>query len=125
MAVMEEKPRISGDQNNITVADPEKSSNIVDSQANTTDEDAPAKVPFTDQERHEAQMQRWNHPRINLWRFLAANWSFILMGANDGAIGALIPYVQSPFTLHPQPSTNAFRSNHTTTSPTQSSPSSS
>lgn len=36
----------------------------------------------------------WNYPRSNLFRTLAAFWSFVVMGSNDAAYGALIPYVR-------------------------------
>ncbi|KAI9679483.1 MAG: hypothetical protein M1817_005505 [Caeruleum heppii] len=36
--------------------------------------------------------QRWNRPRINTFRVAATFVSFIIMGANDAAYGALIPY---------------------------------
>jgi len=29
----------------------------------------------------------WNHPRINVYRTLAAFWSFIVLGMNDAAYG--------------------------------------
>ncbi len=32
-------------------------------------------------------LERWNSPNINLWRYLAANYCFILMGMNDAAYG--------------------------------------
>jgi hypothetical protein len=42
-----------------------------------------------------AKPERWNAPRSNLFRTMAAYWSFIVMGSNDAAYGALIPYVRS------------------------------
>lgn len=39
------------------------------------------------------KLERWNHPRSNLFRTMAAFWSFVVMGSNDAAYGALIPYV--------------------------------
>jgi hypothetical protein len=42
----------------------------------------------------DAKLERWNAPRGNLWKTLAAFWSFVVMGANDAAYGALIPYVR-------------------------------
>jgi hypothetical protein len=33
------------------------------------------------------QVQRWNQPRINIYRLGAAFWGFIIMGANDAVIG--------------------------------------
>jgi hypothetical protein len=33
------------------------------------------------------QVQKWNWPRINILRLVAACWGFMIMGANDAAIG--------------------------------------
>ncbi|KAI9728211.1 MAG: hypothetical protein M1828_004672 [Chrysothrix sp. TS-e1954] len=38
---------------------------------------------------------RWNQPRGNLYRTLAAFWAFLMMGMNDAAYGPLIPYQRS------------------------------
>lgn len=46
------------------------------------------------------QLQRWNYPRINLWRILATFWSFIILGANDAAYGALIPYLEVYYSIN-------------------------
>lgn len=35
----------------------------------------------------ERQPEKWNKPRVNLWRVLATFHSFIVVGANDGAYG--------------------------------------
>jgi len=35
----------------------------------------------------ERQPEKWNEPRINFWRVLATFYSFIVVGANDGAYG--------------------------------------
>ncbi|KAF2472049.1 MFS general substrate transporter [Lindgomyces ingoldianus] len=51
--------------------------------------------PTTASER----LERWNHPRMNLWRTLAAFGSFVVLGANDAAYGALIPYLQTYYNL--------------------------
>lgn len=45
------------------------------------------------------QLQRWNYPRINLWRVLGTFWSFIVLGANDAAYGALIPYLEEYYSI--------------------------
>lgn len=45
------------------------------------------------------KVQRWNHPRINLLRTLAAFWGFVVMGMNDSAYGALIPYLEEYYDL--------------------------
>ena len=31
--------------------------------------------------------QTWKHPRINFWRFIASNYSFVILGVNDAAYG--------------------------------------
>ncbi|CAG8417324.1 unnamed protein product [Penicillium salamii] len=41
----------------------------------------------------ERQPEKWNKPRTNLWRVLATFYSFIVVGANDGAYGAMIHYL--------------------------------
>lgn len=38
-------------------------------------------------------VERWNSPRVNIYRTLSTFFAFIIMGANDAAYGALIPYV--------------------------------
>ncbi len=45
-------------------------------------------------------LQKWNSPRINLWRCLATFYSFIILGANDGAYGALIPYLETYYKIN-------------------------
>jgi hypothetical protein len=56
------------------------------------DDDSPMDLPSPT--THPAEKaERWNHPRSNLFRTMAAFWSFVVMGSNDAAYGALIPYV--------------------------------
>ncbi|KAK2799805.1 hypothetical protein FQN51_006732 [Onygenales sp. PD_10] len=43
--------------------------------------------------------ERWNYPRGNVLRFLAANYSFIILGINDAAYGALIPYLETYYNV--------------------------
>jgi hypothetical protein len=45
------------------------------------------------------KLERWNHPRSNLFRTMAAFWGFVVMGSNDAAYGALIPYLQEYYHL--------------------------
>lgn len=33
------------------------------------------------------QLQRWNSPRINMFRTMATFWDFMILGANDAAYG--------------------------------------
>lgn len=42
------------------------------------------------------KLERWNQSRTNVYRTFAAFWSFVVMGSNDAAYGALIPYVRIP-----------------------------
>lgn len=42
---------------------------------------------------HDA-LERWNAPRSNLYRTLAAFIGFAIMGMNDATYGAIIPYVR-------------------------------
>ncbi|TQN72750.1 Bypass of stop codon protein 6 [Colletotrichum shisoi] len=44
-------------------------------------------------------VQRWNHPRSNLFRVLSCFWSMLVSGANDAAYGALIPYLETYYNL--------------------------
>lgn len=44
-------------------------------------------------------LEKWNQPRINIHRTFATFWSFLVMGANDAAYGALIPYLESYYHL--------------------------
>jgi hypothetical protein len=32
-------------------------------------------------------LQKWNEPRINMWRVFATYFSFFIFGMNDGALG--------------------------------------
>lgn len=84
------------------ITDPEKIEPSNNSTTNTTDDEPPAApIALTEREQHKAQLQKWNEPRTNMIRFFSTLYSFILMGMNDGAIGALIPYVKHlPFYLH-------------------------
>jgi hypothetical protein len=42
------------------------------------------------------KLEKWNQSRANVYRTFAAFWSFVVMGSNDAAYGALIPYVCIP-----------------------------
>ncbi|KGO68313.1 Major facilitator superfamily domain, general substrate transporter [Penicillium italicum] len=44
-------------------------------------------------------LEKWNQPRVNIHRTFATFWSFLVMGANDAAYGALIPYLESHYHL--------------------------
>ncbi|KAL9108469.1 MAG: hypothetical protein Q9227_006803 [Pyrenula ochraceoflavens] len=44
-------------------------------------------------------LERWNNPRINVYRILATFYTFIILGANDAAFGALIPYLEEYYSI--------------------------
>ncbi|KAJ5577469.1 Major facilitator superfamily domain general substrate transporter [Penicillium hispanicum] len=44
-------------------------------------------------------LEKWNLPRVNIYRSFSTFWSFLVMGANDAAYGALIPYLESYYNL--------------------------
>ncbi|KAF4982535.1 hypothetical protein FZEAL_1845, partial [Fusarium zealandicum] len=43
--------------------------------------------------------ERWNSPRINAYRYYVTNFSFLVMGMNDGCIGALLPYIETYYAV--------------------------
>jgi fucose permease len=45
------------------------------------------------------QVENWNSPRKNLYRFPAVLWAFAVMGMNDAAYGAIIPYLEEYYQL--------------------------
>ncbi|KAF2089047.1 MFS general substrate transporter [Saccharata proteae CBS 121410] len=47
---------------------------------------------------HE-RLQEWNSSRTNINRTLACFWSFFVMGLNDAAYGALVPYLEEFYDL--------------------------
>ncbi|KAH7374674.1 major facilitator superfamily domain-containing protein [Plectosphaerella cucumerina] len=46
-----------------------------------------------------AALERWNYPRSNLYRIGATFFSFLVLGANDAAYGALLPYLERYYDL--------------------------
>lgn len=63
------------------------------SDTNAIQDDDPVESLPSPTTQAAAKPERWNAPRSNLYRTSAAFWSFIVMGSNDAAYGALIPYV--------------------------------
>ncbi len=39
-------------------------------------------------------LEKWNSPTINIYRYLAALFSFIILGMNDAAFGVCLPQPQ-------------------------------
>lgn len=58
-----------------------------------TQEDDPVEDLPSPTTQAAEKLERWNQSKTNLYRTFAAFWSFIVMGSNDAAYGALIPYV--------------------------------
>lgn len=40
----------------------------------------------------KSSLQQWNSPNINKYRYLGANYSFIIMGMNDAAYGVCLSF---------------------------------
>ncbi|KAK4155254.1 major facilitator superfamily domain-containing protein [Chaetomidium leptoderma] len=72
------------------INDPEKAGATPDA----TDEESGASSPPETKE-----LQRWNDTTLNVFRYLSTLYSFILMGMTDGAMGALLPYIESYYDI--------------------------
>ncbi|RSM14125.1 hypothetical protein CDV31_005587 [Fusarium ambrosium] len=46
-----------------------------------------------------AEPERWNSTRINAYRYYVTNISFLIMGMNDGCLGALLPYIETYYAI--------------------------
>ncbi|KAJ4405415.1 hypothetical protein N0V85_004684 [Neurospora sp. IMI 360204] len=90
--------------------DPEKPSAIPiegESKNNTTakpsskQEEPKLEQPNSPQQPDHDQNKKttWNASRTSISRFLLICYSFILMGMSDGAIGALIPYLETYYSI--------------------------
>ncbi|KAK3344929.1 major facilitator superfamily domain-containing protein [Neurospora tetraspora] len=55
--------------------------------------------PQQQQPDHDQNKTTWNASRTSISRFLLICYSFILMGMSDGAIGALIPYLETYYSI--------------------------
>ncbi|CAK7264924.1 hypothetical protein SEPCBS119000_001241 [Sporothrix epigloea] len=62
-----------------------------DEEASVASSPAVAPVPM--------RLQRWNESRMNMFRFFFTLYAFIIMGMNDGAIGALLPYIEKYYNV--------------------------
>lgn len=61
-----------------------RSERNVDYQAIISDQSLPA---GDDLRNTDIQPEKWNESRTNVWRILATFYSFVVVGANDGAYG--------------------------------------
>jgi hypothetical protein len=62
----------------------------------SVEDESKQKVESTDEElenpvTEKESLQQWNNPSINTYRYLGANFSFIIMGMNDAAYGVYTP----------------------------------
>ncbi|KAA8631213.1 hypothetical protein SMACR_04145 [Sordaria macrospora] len=68
--------------------------------ANSGTDKTPSESPSPQQQPdHDANKTTWNASRTSIVRFLLICYSFILMGMSDGAIGALIPYLETYYSI--------------------------
>ncbi|KAJ4991363.1 MFS transporter [Stagonosporopsis vannaccii] len=65
----------------------------------TSQEDDPVESLPSPTTQAAEKLERWNQSRTNVSRTFAAFWSFVVMGSNDAAYGALIPYLQEYYHL--------------------------
>jgi hypothetical protein len=42
----------------------------------------------------EIELEIWNKPRINMWRYFATLYTFVIMGMNDAAYGVSLVYLR-------------------------------
>ncbi|EGS23872.1 uncharacterized protein CTHT_0005800 [Thermochaetoides thermophila DSM 1495] len=67
--------------------------------------DATATATCTDEESgtpptpSQSALQRWNESKENMFRFFCTLYCFIRMGMTDGAIGALLPYIETHYSI--------------------------
>ncbi|KAK6381471.1 hypothetical protein LTS17_004529 [Exophiala oligosperma] len=67
----------------------------------TPNPNAPSSAPSpASSNDSQPQLQKWNSPRINVWRCAGTFWSFAILGANDAAYGALIPYLEDWYNVN-------------------------
>lgn len=59
----------------------------------TLSPDTPPAMPEEETTSIPTTVWRWNDPHINVYRFFAALYSFMVLGMNDACLGPLIPYV--------------------------------
>ncbi|KAK8078394.1 hypothetical protein PG996_004564 [Apiospora saccharicola] len=83
MALSSQQPSPDG-QPASTSQDPEKAGAAADS---ARDDGSSQAVP-------SHAVEKWNEPRINIYRLLVTNYSFVIMGMSDACIGPLIPYIE-------------------------------
>ncbi|KAL0940275.1 major facilitator superfamily transporter [Colletotrichum truncatum] len=61
--------------------------------------EANEKQDVNSSQTEEPPLEKWNETRTNAFRYLVTLYSFIVMGMNDGAIGALLPYIETYYKI--------------------------
>ncbi|KAM3424687.1 hypothetical protein BST61_g6674 [Cercospora zeina] len=82
-------------KNNSDSKPPSLSARSLASASKTDDEDRNETLP-SPTTAPEEQAERWNFPRLNIWKVSCTFWAMVVMGLNDATYGAIIPYLQ-PF----------------------------
>ena len=60
----------------------------IESASSRTELDQDARSPTPSHAVEEAPLQqKWNDPKINIWRVVAACYGLMIMGLHDGAVG--------------------------------------
>ncbi|KAK7975305.1 kinase-like domain-containing protein [Apiospora arundinis] len=62
-------------------------------------DESPQEDPGSPPPTATEMVQRWNYPKSNVPKIGACFWSFVVMGANDAAYGALIHYIEQYYNL--------------------------
>ncbi|KAK4043622.1 major facilitator superfamily domain-containing protein [Parachaetomium inaequale] len=88
--VLAKNDPIDSDTTQDSRQDPEKAAPLEDG----TNEESGTRSPPPAQE-----LPRWNDSAVNILRYLATNYCFVLMGLTDGALGALLPYIESYYSI--------------------------
>ena len=63
------------------------------------DEEHPTAEESLSPSANRDTLQSWNKPRRSSFRVLAVYFSFFVFGLNDGAYGALLPYLETYYNL--------------------------
>ncbi|KAH8784503.1 MFS transporter-like protein [Hyaloscypha sp. PMI_1271] len=86
----------------MTQADPSSSSfelQPLPAQNSCEENDKVAGLEETPPDSAVEVLQKWNSPRINMFRVPATFWSFFVVGMNDGSYGALVPHLEEYYGL--------------------------
>ncbi|EOD44270.1 putative mfs protein [Neofusicoccum parvum UCRNP2] len=68
--------------------------------ADKTSTSQASQIPSSAPEDAVVAVEKWNSTRINICRLAATFWAFLVMGGNDAAYGAIIPYLEVHYNLN-------------------------